>query len=80
MLLMKESVLSFEEKTTTQPLFSYLQIAGNSTLGAICNRWKVVARRGLSLSVRTLYHWATHQQLFTLTLPGYTKTVLRLMR
>ena len=29
-------------------------------LGAICNRWKSVARtHGLSLTVQTLYHWAT---------------------
>ena len=30
------------------------------TLGSICNRWKIVARtQDLSLTVRTLYHWAT---------------------
>ena len=29
-------------------------------LGAICNRWKIVAwTQGLSLIVRILYHWAT---------------------
>ena len=75
--------------------------SGLFMLGAICNRWKIVARPGLepraflsiylpimsnpcwgprhrsiglSLTVQTLYHWATwssQQQLFTWTLPGY---------
>ena len=54
-------------------------------LGAICNRWKIVPRPGsnpgpfadrantLPLSYRATRSY--HQQLFTLTLPGYIKTL-----
>ena len=35
-------------------------ISGLFMLGAICNRWKSVTQtHGLSLTVQTLYHWAT---------------------
>ena len=67
---------------------NHISTVGFCMLGAICSRWKVVARpsartQDLSLTMRTLplSYRATrsyHQQPFTLTLPGYINTTLML--
>ena len=58
---------------------NYLSAVLFFMLGAICNRWKIVARtQGLSLTVRTLplSYWVTrsyHQQFSTWNLPRLHK-------
>ena len=69
----QEILISFHDIQTKPPHHS-----GLFMLGAICNRWKVVAlTQGLSLTVQTPYHWPTEPPGHITnnpppeTLPGY---------
>ena len=58
---------------------SYPRLKISLGLVCLCNRWTIVARtQGLSLTVQTLYHWATEPPGHITnnpppeTYPGYT--------